>query len=77
MAYYKFDDDVQNETLMVVSLDAYNTSQAMVRLPQQLLEKMPVCVSDLITGNSYNWDNEWNFVALAAELPFHLFKIQQ
>jgi len=75
MAYYKFDDDLQNETLMIVSLDAYHTSRAMVRLPQRLLQKMPICVNDLITGNSYVWDKEWNYVELAAELPFHLFKI--
>src|SRR6187402_828942 len=33
IAYYKFDDDKQDETLMVVSLDAYQTGRAMIRLP--------------------------------------------
>jgi starch synthase (maltosyl-transferring) len=77
MAYYKFDDDKVNETLMIVNLDAFNTSRAMVRLPKALLGNMPVYVNDLITGNSYIWDKEWNFVELSAELPFHLFKIQR
>ena len=77
MAYYKFDDDGKNETLMIVSLDANNTSRAMVRLPKQLLGNLPVYIDDLITGNSYIWDKEWNFVELSAELPFHLFKIQR
>ena len=77
MGYYKFDDELQNETLMIVNLDAYNTSRAMVRLPRRLLGNMPVYVNDLITGNSYIWDKEWNFVELSAELPFHLFKIQR
>lgn len=77
MAYYKFDDNKENETLMVVSLDAFNKSQAMVRLPLQELGNRPVEVTDLITGNSYLWDKEWNFVALSPELPFHLFKIQR
>ncbi|NDP28547.1 MAG: alpha-1,4-glucan--maltose-1-phosphate maltosyltransferase [Flavobacterium sp.] len=77
MGYYKFDDDKQNETLMVVSLDAFNTIHAMVRLPNALLSNLPVQITDLITGNSYIWDKEWNFVELSAELPFHLFKIQR
>ncbi|MBF2709487.1 alpha-1,4-glucan--maltose-1-phosphate maltosyltransferase [Flavobacterium soyangense] len=75
MSYYKFDDDKHNKTLMVVSLDAFSTSQAMVKLPDELLRNLPVHITDLITGNSYIWDKEWNFVALSPELPFHLFKI--
>jgi starch synthase (maltosyl-transferring) len=77
MAYYKFDDDKLNETLMVVSLDAYNSSQAMVRIPLQQLGNQPIHVTDLITGNTYLWDKEWNYVVLSPELPFHLFKIQR
>ncbi len=75
ISYYKFDDDKQNKTLMVVSLDAFNTSQAMVKLPKELLRNLPVQITDLITGNSYIWAKEWNFVELPPELPFHLFKI--
>jgi starch synthase (maltosyl-transferring) len=77
MAFYKFDDDKKDETLMVASLDAYNTARAMVRLPNALLRNMPLQITDLITGNSYIWDKEWNFVELSPELPFHLFKIQK
>lgn len=76
LAYYKFDDDKQNETLMVASLDSENKSQAMVKIPKELLKGEPIQITDLITGNSYIWDREWNFVELSPELPFHLFKIQ-
>ena len=76
MAYYKFDDDKQNQTLMIVNLDPYNTSQATVKLPKELLDKSPIKITDLITGNQYIWDKEWNFVELSPELPFHLFKIE-
>jgi len=75
MAYYKFDDDFTNETLMVVSLDAFNNSQAMIRIPIEQLGNQPLKVEDLITGNTYNWDKEWNFIELSPVLPFHLFKI--
>ena len=77
MAYYKYDDDLTNETLMVVSLDAFNQQQAMIRIPMEQLGNQPLQVQDLITGNTYYWDKEWNFVDLSPALPFHLFKIQR
>jgi starch synthase (maltosyl-transferring) len=80
IAFYKYDDNKENETLMIASLDAYYAKQAMVQLPLQSLgiyAGHPVKVIDLITGNSYIWDKEWNFVELHPALPFHLFKIQK
>ncbi|WP_281225026.1 alpha-1,4-glucan--maltose-1-phosphate maltosyltransferase [Flavobacterium aquiphilum] len=77
LAYYKFDDNKQDETLMVVSLDNHHTGKAMVKLPVEKLGTQNVQITDLITGNTYSWDNEWNYVELPAELPFHLFKIQK
>lgn len=75
LAYYKFDDDKENQTLMVVNLDSHNTSRGMVQLSNELLAKLPIHIDDLITGNKYIWDKEWNFVELSSDLPFHLFKI--
>ena len=75
IAYYKYDDSKQNETLMVVSLNDQHTVQAMVRLPYQQLGNQPIRVHDLITEATYYWDNEWNFIELGPHLPFHLFKI--
>lgn len=77
IAYYKFDDDKQNETLMIVSLDAFHTSKAMIKLPVSEIGNGAIQVSDLITGNHYFWDKEWNYIELSPELPFHLFKIQK
>ena len=77
MAYYKFDDEKQNETLMVVNLDAFNTIQTTIRIPTEHLGAPQIQVTDLITGNSYFWNQEWNFIELSPELPFHLFKIQR
>ena len=77
ISYYKFDDDMQNETLMVVSLDSENKSQAMVQIPVEKIGNHPIQIIDLITGNTYYWDKEWNFIELSPELPFHLFKIQR
>ena len=77
VAYYKFDDDKQNETIMVVSLDPHHQAQAMVQLPMEHIKNLPLHVIDLITGNSYFWNSDWNYVELNPELPFHLLKIQK
>ena len=78
MAWYKFDDDRTNEVLMIASLDAYYTKQGWVRLPLDELgisEGSQIQMHDLITGSSYVWDREWNYVELHPGLPFHLFQI--
>ena len=78
MAWYKYDMDRKDETLMVVSLDPYYTKQGWVRIPLAELgvtEGQQVKMNDLITGSSYIWDKEWNYVELHPALPFHLFQI--
>ncbi len=77
LAYYKFDDNKENETLMVVSIDADNPVQAMVRIPIAEMGQQPLQITDEISGYSYYWDKEWNFIELSPALPFHLFKIQR
>jgi starch synthase (maltosyl-transferring) len=80
IAFYKWNQDRTNETLTVISLDAYNSQSGSVKLP--LLDLgvnygHKVEVVDLVTRNSYNWYNESNYVQLHATLPFHIFKINK
>ncbi len=80
MAYYKWDDNKTNETLMVLNMDAYNLKQGFVKVPLQQLGiavGTSFKVHDLITGNSYIWNKEWCYVELDPNLPFHLFKIEK
>ena len=80
IAYYKYDHTKENETLMICNLDAYYAKQAWVKIPLQSLniqEGQSFTVTDLITGNSYIWNREWNFIEIHPSLPFHLFKIQK
>jgi starch synthase (maltosyl-transferring) len=74
-AYFKYDIAKNNYLLCVINLDAYNTQIGWVQVPMHLLPKgtEKMVVEDLITGNSYNWESEWNYVELRPELPFHLF----
>lgn len=77
IAYYKHDDSKTDHTLMICNLDPYYPKQGMVRLPIDTIGSQPIKVTDLITGNSYWWDKEWNFVEIHPALPFHLFKIER
>jgi len=80
IAFYKWDDAKKNELLIIISLDANNEQQGSVKLPLGDLGISPghhLQMNDLITGNSYDWFNEWNFVKLSPALPFHIFKINK
>lgn len=77
IAFLKYDDDHTDHTLMVCNLDPYYPKQGSVQLPLKTIGNQPVRVTDLITGNSYWWDKEWNYVELHPALPFHLFKLER
>ena len=80
IAFYKWNQDKTNELLIVISLDQYHAQQGHVQLPHQELgvhEGQQVQLLDLITGSSYNWYSEWNYVELHPVLPFHIFKISK
>ena len=80
IAYYKYDDERLDETLMICSIDPFYAKQTWVQLPLKSLgipAGHAIRVIELITGNSYIWDKEWNYVELNPALPFHLFKIQK
>lgn len=80
IAYFK-SDGLDNHILCVVNLDEYNAQNGWVQVP---LNQMGIAngesylVSDLVSGSSYHWNGEWNFVELRPPaLPYHLFKIQK
>ena len=80
IAFYKWNDAKTDELLIIVSLEHYYMQQGTVQLPLSDLgvhEGQQITVSDLVTGSSYNWHNEWNFVELHPTLPFHIFKINK
>ena len=80
IAFYKWNNDKTNETLTIISLDAWNSQTGSVQVPLYDLginHGHKIEVVDLVTRNSYNWYNEWNYVELHATLPFHIFKINK
>ncbi|MGB5942613.1 MAG: alpha-1,4-glucan--maltose-1-phosphate maltosyltransferase [Leeuwenhoekiella sp.] len=78
IAYYKWDEASNNELLIVVSLDPDKAQSGHVQLPLQKLgvnPGHPIHLMDLVTGGPYTWYDEWNFVELRPDIPFHIFKI--
>ncbi len=80
IAFYKWNQDKTNELLIIINLDPYYAQQGSVQLPLHDLgihQGHQIQVYDLVTGSSYNWFNEWNFIELHPTLPFHIFKINK
>ena len=80
IAFYKWNNDRTNELLIIISLEQYYAQQGSVQLPLADLgihQGHQIQVRDLVTGSSYNWYDEWNFIELHPTLPFHIFKINK
>jgi starch synthase (maltosyl-transferring) len=78
LAYYKRTGD--NHILCIVKLDPYNKQFGHVQVPLHELgiaHGQDFRVYDIITGNSYTWNQEWNYVQLEPwDIPVHLFRIE-
>ena len=81
LAYSKRTADGTNTVLVIVNLDPVNTQAGWVQLPLAeygLPLDGPFQVSDLLTGSSYTWSREWNYVALDPAIsPVHIFRIER
>lgn len=80
IAFYKWNTEKTDETLIIINLDSHNTQQGHVQLPlgQMGIEQgQPFMVKDKITENEFTWASEWNYVALNPGLPFHIFQVNK
>jgi starch synthase (maltosyl-transferring) len=80
LAYYKWDEQSDDHLLMVVNLDPYHRQEGWVQVPTHKLGVQSghqLKMRDLMSSDSYIWENEWNYVALEPSYPFHLFKIEK
>lgn len=79
MAYFKQSEDKSNNILCIVNLDPYQRQNGWVQVPRQKIgvkENTPLRMTDLVTGDSYIWHDEWNYVDLDPfKLPYHIFSI--
>ena len=79
MGYVKRSDDRSNIILAVVSLDSANTQGGWLRFPLEIFNMphdYPFKVEDLLSGINYDWNGEWNYVAVnPGIMPAHLFRV--
>lgn len=81
ICYGKADAKSKNIVITVVNLDPYHTQGAHVRIPVEqlgIVAGVPYQLKDLLSGNKYTWQEEWNYVELNPyEMPAHIFKVEQ
>ena len=79
IAYYKQNDDGTDKILCVVNLHPFERQTGNLQAPLHRIGVHPgqqFVVQDLISGNSWIWSQEWNYVALDPGMPFHLFHVR-
>ena len=80
IAYLKTTGDLSNIILTVVNLDPNHRQAGFVNIPRARLGirgGINLYLKDLITGNEYQWTEDWNYVELDPYfMPFHLFKVE-
>lgn len=79
MGYVKRSADGGNVILTVVNLDHRNTQGGWMRFPLELFDlphTQTFTVEDLLSGSSYSWNGEWNFIELNPNhSPAHIFRV--
>lgn len=80
MAYAKRSPDGSNIVLVVVSLDFNYKQSGWVKVPLYQLG-LPTDISyqvhDLMSGHTYHWHNEWNYVELGPQSTMgHIFRLE-
>jgi starch synthase (maltosyl-transferring) len=78
LAYSKSTPDGTDTILTVVNLDHENTQTAWLNLNLEALgltDGTPFQVEDLLTGITYTWNGEWNYVALSPTDTAHVFRV--
>jgi starch synthase (maltosyl-transferring) len=81
ICYCKSDKQTGNLLVIVVNLDPMNTHAAEVKLPLKklgLLPGVPYKAADLLSGDTFYWQESWNYVELRPyEMPAHILHITQ
>lgn len=79
ICYGKADQETGDRLIMAVNLDPFHMQGAHVKIPLAALgipAGRPYLVRDLLSGNRYRWQDEWNYVQLNPnELPAHVFEV--
>lgn len=81
IVYGKATPEKDNIILVVVNLDPFNPQSAWIGVPYWdwgIGQDEPYYVTDLLTGNTYTWHGEYNYVLLDPEKqPAHIFLVSK
>jgi starch synthase (maltosyl-transferring) len=80
ISFIKQTQDGLNTIWCIINLDPDNVQSGFVEMPKELLgikgRGMNLRVTELMTGETYHWFNDWNYVELKpANSPIHLLKV--
>lgn len=81
MSYIKLTEDRSNIIWCIANFDTQYPQSGYVEVPKRLLgiegRMVNLKVTDLLTGETYHWFNEWNYVELnPSKWPLHIFKVE-
>jgi starch synthase (maltosyl-transferring) len=79
LCFLKWNDDETQCILTIINMDTNHTQTGFVKMPQRNLhpDSKNFRMHDLLTGQSYLWKDEWNYVELHPEgLNAHIFNIE-
>jgi len=79
LAFHKWDFEAKDRSLVVVNLDPHYTQKGRVKIPLTqwgINDGQTVRVFDVVTEDSYLWNEEFCYVELHPILPFHIFKVE-
>lgn len=79
IGYVKRSEDDSNIILTVVNLDQSAPQRGWLRFPLELFGLSHLhsfMVEDLLSGHSYQWNGEWNYVEVNPwNMPAHIFRV--
>lgn len=80
MSYIKTSEDGTNTIWCIANFDARNTQTGHIEVPRALRTpngRVHLKITDLLTGESYIWFNDWNYVELNPnKWPMHVFRVE-
>ena len=81
MSYVKISDDGSNIIWCIANFDVHHMQSGYIEVPKTLLGiewMVNLKVTDLLTGETYYWFNDWNYVSLNPwKHPIHILKVER
>jgi len=81
MSYIKLAEGAENVIWCIVNFDVDYRQSGFVEVPKTLLGiegNVNLKVTDLLTGDTYHWFNEWNYVEINPDQqPGHIFLVER